>query len=176
MAKFNMEMNFCRRCGTALVNQGGPVYKCAQNHTIFLVAAAAIGLMIVNQKNEVLLLERAIDPGKGKLDIPGGFCDGPESLEEAVAREVEEEVGLAPSDYSKPEYVLSRVDAYDYEGETVPVSSIVYMAKLTTGKQPVAADDAASAEWVPLKELDLDKVYFPAIREGLEHLIKTQSA
>jgi len=171
-----MEMNFCRRCGTALLHQGGPVYKCAQNHTIFLVAAAAVGLAVVNQKNEVLLLERAIDPGKGKLDIPGGFCDGPESLDEAVAREVEEEVGLTPSDYSKPVYLLSAVDPYDYEGETLPVSSIVYTARLTTDKQPVAADDAASVEWVPLAELDLDKVYFPAIREGLEYLIKTQSA
>src|SRR5687768_1097546 len=88
-----VEMNFCRRCGARLTRKG-PAYNCEQGHLIFCNAAPAVGVVLTNDKNEVLILERAIDPGKGMLDIPGGFCDGSESLEDATVRELQEEVGF----------------------------------------------------------------------------------
>lgn len=171
MGKFSVEMNFCRRCGSKLEHKGGPVYACQQNHTIFLVAPPAVGLILLNAKNEILVLERGIEPGKGLLDVPGGFCDGPESLEDAVARETEEEVRLKPTDYAKPEYVLSGVDEYGYGGEILPVQSVVFVANMSAKTQPVAGDDAVTAYWVSAAELDLDKVCFPVVREAIERVI-----
>ena len=45
--------------------------------------------------DRVMLLRRAIDPWRGRWDIPGGFCDGAELPEHAVVRELWEEAGLA---------------------------------------------------------------------------------
>lgn len=43
---------------------------------------------------EILLIRRGIDPGKGKWALPGGFVEEDESPEEAILREIEEEVGI----------------------------------------------------------------------------------
>lgn len=167
-------MNFCRRCGAKLTRQvHAHHYVCENGHTIFGNASPAIGVIIMNDKREVLLLRRAIDPGKGKFDVPGGFCDGAETAEAAIIRELKEEVGLSPGDYETPRFVLSGIDTYDYGGETIPVLSLVYVAAMKTSKRPVAADDAASADWVPLHEVDTDEVYFPSIRAGIQH-VQTQ--
>lgn len=171
MSDFHIEMNFCRRCGSGLTHKQGPMYVCGQGHPIFSNASPAVGMIIFNGKSEMLLLKRAIEPGKGSLDIPGGYCDGPEALEDAVAREVKEEVGLEVPDYTGLKYVISGIDPYDYHGEILPVSAVIFAAKMITSKQPQADDDAASAEWVPFDKIDLDKVYFPVVRAGIEQFL-----
>jgi ADP-ribose pyrophosphatase YjhB (NUDIX family) len=53
---------------------------------------AVIGL--VTHEDRVLLICRAIDPGKGKWALPGGFMDAGELPAEALQRELQEEVNL----------------------------------------------------------------------------------
>ncbi len=166
MTEFTIEVNFCRRCGAPLEKRSPAEYVCAKSHQIFLSATPATALILVNDKNEFLVLERAQDPGKGLWDAPGGFCDGPESLEEATVREVKEEVDLDPSDYSAPEFLFSQTNAYAFGGEVVPALDAVFAARMKTGKQPTAGDDAAKAMWIPAAELDLEKICFPSVREG----------
>jgi len=57
-----------------------------------LTAKAAV----LNEKNEILLIKRHKDDhhGAGKWDFPGGTLDSDENLEEALRREIEEEVGI----------------------------------------------------------------------------------
>src|SRR6185503_15894930 len=43
---------------------------------------------------KVLLIERALEPFKGKWALPGGFVRVEETLDEAARRELEEEAGL----------------------------------------------------------------------------------
>lgn len=170
MSELTTEMNFCRRCGTPLTKRSRAEYVCESGHRIFANASPAMAVILVNDKNEFLVLERALDPGKGRLDAPGGFCDGPEAVEDAAAREVKEEVGLEPSDYTKPEFLLSMPNAYEFGGETVPALDIIFTARMKTDKQPVAGDDAAHAMWVPAADLDLDEVFFPSVREGFRRV------
>jgi ADP-ribose pyrophosphatase YjhB (NUDIX family) len=59
-------------------------------HTRFTVSAGAI---IVNPAGEVLLLKHVFRAGSG-WGIPGGFIETNEQPEEAVRRELREEVGL----------------------------------------------------------------------------------
>jgi ADP-ribose pyrophosphatase YjhB (NUDIX family) len=170
--EISAEMRFCRRCGSELkVQNDKHVFVCQQGHLIFLNASPAVGVVLFNDKDEVIILERAIDPGKGLLDIPGGFCDGSENLEEALAREIKEEIGLAPDQYDPPQYVSSGIDPYDFKGEVLPVLGVIFEARLRPGAQPVAADDAASAEFITLHDIDMSRVYFPAVRKALGKLL-----
>jgi ADP-ribose pyrophosphatase YjhB (NUDIX family) len=160
----NFEMNFCRRCGAKLTLVEGNAYKCAKGHTIFWNSSAAVALVLTNDKNEVLSLIRARDPGKGMVDLPGGFVDLRETLEDAVVREMREETGLNPVDYTTPKYVFSGIDLYNYGGEEHVVVVMVFHATMVSEALPTAGDDAAAARFLPLKDIELEKVFFPAIR------------
>lgn len=52
------------------------------------------GAFILNNKNELLLLQRNKAPEKGYWSIPGGKLEMFETFEEAVKREIKEEVNV----------------------------------------------------------------------------------
>jgi len=165
-----MDMNFCRRCAAALTNDHDHVYKCAAGHVIFANASPAVGIWFINSKNEVLVITRGINPGKGLLDAPGGFCDGPEPLEDGTAREATEEVGIVPGQYGAPVFICTDIDRYDFAGEMLPVLSAMFVARLQDGVVPKAADDAATAVFMPMQEVDAEQIYFPTVRKSFEKL------
>jgi 8-oxo-dGTP diphosphatase len=49
---------------------------------------------IILREDQVLLVQRGREPSYGKWSIPGGLVELGESLQEAIVREVREEVGL----------------------------------------------------------------------------------
>lgn len=110
---------------------------------------SAAGLLVVKD-DRVLLLERAAAPRVGFLDIPGGFMEAGETIEAAARRELREETGLT----------LARVDSLGFYWDTYfirgfgrfPVMNFYFAGRWRRG-EPVAADDAASATWVPLGSL-----------------------
>jgi ADP-ribose pyrophosphatase YjhB (NUDIX family) len=167
----SMEMNFCRRCGSKLTQRDfAHVYQCEKGHVIFANASPTVGVLLMNDKAEVLLVERALEPGKGMFDVPGGFCDGAESLEDAISRELEEEVGLAPADYTTPKLLLSMVDPYEYKGEVIPALSVIFTARIKGEVLLTAGDDVASAVFMKLADIDIDAMYFASIRQAIEYL------
>ena len=88
---------YCPYCATPLevqdiYRQQRPVCpKCRFIHYID-PKVAVIGL--VTNAEQVLLIRRAVDPGKGKWALPGGYMDAGEMPETALQRELREEVGL----------------------------------------------------------------------------------
>ncbi|WP_085829344.1 NUDIX domain-containing protein [Clostridium massiliodielmoense] len=53
-----------------------------------------VGAVIINEKNQILLLLRNKEPEKGCWSIPGGKVEMFETLEDAIKREIKEEVNL----------------------------------------------------------------------------------
>ncbi len=86
----------CVKCGQpSLFRQGAKSYCC--NLCVFVyfhnVAVAVFAVIVCN--DQILLVERAQQPAKGKLDFPGGFADYNESNEEALTRELMEELQMS---------------------------------------------------------------------------------
>ncbi len=161
-----MEINFCRRCGSPLNLVENHVYHCQNGHTIFNNATPASCLWIVNDKSEVLVAVRERNPGIGQLDTPGGFNDGAETTEQALAREIEEEVGLKPTDYTKPQFLMTALDTYEYGGETTDVLSSTFWARLVGNPTIIPQDDVAEAFFMPIEDVEPEKIYFHAVRES----------
>ena len=79
--------HFCPRCGSAHFRVSGErSLSCGDCHLQYYVnSAAAVACLIFNNEGKLLVTRRAVDPDKGKLDLPGGFIDPNETAEEAVA-------------------------------------------------------------------------------------------
>ena len=104
---------YCPKCGVAVLRMvGAKLLRCeACGFELYLNAAAAVAGLIVDPQGRLLITVRGKDPGKGQWDLPGGFADPGESAEEALQREVREEVGL---EVTAMRYIGSFPNTYEY--------------------------------------------------------------
>lgn len=170
-----MEMNFCRRCGTKLTEKAAGAYVCENGHQIYASAFATVGIIFLTSDDTVLIATRRIDPGKGMLDLPGGFVEVHETAEEAIVREINEELGLTPEDYDTPQVLCTATSDYNYDGEIRPILSTQFWARLHSNAKPAAQDDVAGIDYVPLSSLNIDAVYGKDNRTGLKKFLEIQS-
>ena len=103
---------------------------------------------INNDITELLLIQRFNPPFKDSWAFPGGFVNMDETLEQAAARELEEETGLA-------EINMKQFKAYstinrDPRGHTV---SVVFIGKTDNNAMIKAGDDAKNAAWFNIMQL-----------------------
>lgn len=115
-------------------------------------------------KLKVLLIERGIEPFKGKWALPGGFLKMDESAEEGARRELKEETGLTGA-YIRQFHAFTAPDRDPRER----VITIAYYA-LVRLQDVKGGDDAARAQWMSLDEVpslafDHDQILRMAERE-----------
>ena len=134
----------------------------------YLNASSATVALIVNEKDELLVVRRKNDPGKDMLDMPGGFVDMDETGEEAMAREVKEETGLEATEVS---YQFSYPNTYLYSGFLVHTLDMFFKVKVKYLSHIEAMDDAAAYYWIPFSEIDIDKFAFDSIKKGLTRFL-----
>jgi 8-oxo-dGTP diphosphatase len=98
----------------------------------------------------ILLIKRKYDPFKGSWAIPGGFVLDEESLEEAVARELQEETGVKIN-YLEQLYTFGQPD----RDPRKRILSIAYFGLVKSDQfaRLKAATDAEDAAWFNYKEL-----------------------
>ena len=111
---------------------------------------------------KLLLIQRGIEPYKGKWAFPGGFMNMDETAEECAKRELEEETGLKDAAVEQF-YTFSDVNRDPRERViTVAHYALVRLSDVKGG------DDAASARWfamdeVPSLAFDHDRIMRKAI-------------
>ena len=114
-------------------------------------------------KLQVLLVERGIEPYKGKWAFPGGFIKMDESCEKSAKRELQEETGLTGA-YIEQFHTFSEPDRDPRER----VITVAYYALVR--KQDVkGGDDAAQAAWftldkIPQLAFDHDRILREAMK------------
>ena len=99
------------------------------------------------ERLQVLLIERGIEPYKGRWAFPGGFLKMDETAEEGALRELKEETGLE-SAYIEQLHTFSAPNRDPRER----VITIAYYA-LVKIQEVKGGDDAASARWFPLNDI-----------------------
>lgn len=158
MQKVHMEMNYCRRCGNELLRHNES-YICKNNHKIFGNPSPTVGVFFINgDKTKVLFAIRGIEPRKGTLDTPGGFIEPNETIEEAAKREIKEELGLEPSNYSSLQYLTSSPGDYPYQDEVHDIVSVFFISELSPKAKVTPTDDVESVQWFNFDEIPVDKI------------------
>jgi len=94
---------FCPMCASEKISfSGGNVFRCPDCGLVYYHNTAAATGCVISVPDEgtggerILLLVRGKEPGKGKLDLPGGFVDPGEGALEGLYREIQEELGWSP--------------------------------------------------------------------------------
>ncbi len=95
---------------------------------------------------KVLLIQRALEPFKGRWALPGGFVRVDETLDTAARRELAEETGLQDV-FLEQLYTFGAVDRDPRER----VVSVAYYALVKlAAHETKAATDASDARWFPV--------------------------
>ncbi len=98
---------------------------------------------------KVLLIQRGRAPFKDHWALPGGFIDLNEPLDQAAARELEEETGVKGL-FMEQLYTFGEPDR-DPRGRVI---SVAYYALVNLEEHPVmASDDARSVGWFGIDQL-----------------------
>ncbi|QDU92897.1 NUDIX hydrolase [Lignipirellula cremea] len=162
---------FCPSCGQAAETIGANPFRCSGcGHTQFFSPTIAVGGILADRRGQILLIERGRDPGRGKLGIPGGFVDAGETAEEALQREVLEEVNLQVLGM---EYLASFPNSYTYKGLTTAVTDIFFTCEVESF-DPIAAEKTEVAAWrfcLPDPSI-LDQMAFVSNRRAIESFLQ----
>lgn len=164
-------IKYCPHCGSENFEQiSDKEYLCHDcGFDFFTNSAAAVAALITDSRGYLLLTHRARNPWKGSLDLPGGFVDPDESIEEALAREIKEELGAK---ILSAKYFCSAPNRYMYSGLNVATADVAYLCTLEDASQIKAADDVASYEWIDPLTIDIENLPSSSMRQILKLYLK----
>lgn len=123
----------------------------------------AVGTIIRNEHDQIVLVRRAIQPGYGKWVFPGGFVDRGEAVLTAAIREAREEAGV--------DIRIDRLlNVYSYPG-LAPVI-IVYLATMTGGVL-MCDDEGFEVRFFALSDIPWDELAFRSTVEALREFLQS---
>jgi NAD+ diphosphatase len=129
---------FCGACGKPMsAIEGERAMKCECGHVAYPRIAPAM-MVLVKKGRAILLARNAAVPAGGRMSALAGFLEAGESAEDAVHREVHEEVGLFVKDLR---YFASQ--SWPFPGSLM----IAFTAEYAGGEIRVDPAEIAEARW-----------------------------
>lgn len=127
----------------------------------YLDPKVAVGTIIVDDQQRIVLVRRAIEPGYGRWVFPGGYVDRGEVVTAAAIREAREETGL--------DIRIERLlNVFSYPGRAPVI--IVYVAALTGGCL-VCDDESLEGRFFAPDEIPWDQLAFRSTYEALRQFL-----
>ena len=163
---FSTLFTHCPVCGSLKFIQNNVKSKrCISCGFVYYVnASAAVAAFIVNTSGELLVCRRGKEPEKGTWDLPGGFVDENESAENALSREISEELN---AQVTTLKYLFSLPNEYEYSGMTIPTLDMFFECILENITNLKPADDVADCFFVALDELNPELFGLKSIRKAV---------
>jgi NADH pyrophosphatase NudC (nudix superfamily) len=169
--QLDQPFNYCPRCKSEQLSLNNKkMLKCHNcDFEYYFNPAAAVAAIITDKNANLLVTVRAFEPCRGMFDLPGGFVDPGESCEEAIRREIKEELGL---EVISLRYFFSSPNVYEYKQVKYTTVDIAYLCEVENAALAKASDDVKSVLFLNPKELDINKFGFPSIRAFVSQYLK----
>jgi ADP-ribose pyrophosphatase YjhB (NUDIX family) len=149
---------FCPLCGEAIEKIQDRAECTACGYVAYANPAPGAEAVCFDDRGRVLLGRRALDPGKGLWDLPGGFLHEDEHPLDALRREIREETAL---EIEPIDFLGFWLEPYD--GRTV--LCLAWSATVTG--EPQAGDDLVELRWFDPDGLpppsELAFTHYPAV-------------
>ncbi|MBR8702843.1 NUDIX domain-containing protein [Porphyromonas levii] len=172
------DFKYCPKCGSVnFVEQNDKAKHCNDcGFTYYFNPSTASMCFITDRYYRVLVAVRGEEPAKGSYDLPGGFVDCFETVEEGMAREIREETRIdAPAGtragvISPLKYLFSLPNIYRYsEFDVHTVDMVFHMAVESLDPYVgIGRDDVAELKAIPFAELNPEDFGLDSVRKAVE--------
>lgn len=145
------DVNYCIKCGDkleiAIDREGKHRPTCSSCGWIYYKnPVPVVCCLIINEKDEVVLIKRKYPPSVGRWAFPSGYLEIDQSPEEAAVAEMKEETNLDGEVICLLGHKMSPNPFYE------KVVSFGFLMRVVGGELQ-AGDDAEDAKYVPLEEI-----------------------
>lgn len=167
---FHQKFKYCPACGSPnfIVNNEKSKHCCDCGFIFYQNPSAACAAFIRNDDGHLLVCRRGKEPEKGTLDLPGGFCDYNETVEQAIKREIKEELN---ADVITAQYLFSLPNDYLYSRMNVPTMDMFFECKLLDYKYLTPKDDVEELFFIPLSEINPSLFGLNSIQKAIHFYI-----
>jgi len=159
---------YCPECKHSTISFVNNHYlSCAECGFLYYHNAAAAVAAIIKFQDEILFTVRAKEPGLGQLDLPGGFVDHNESLEQALTREIDEELSL-PIKPHQLTYFTSEPNTYQYQSIKYNTIDTIFTIILDTKPTIVCEPtEIKRVIWIKQSQIDINKLAFISAKKAI---------
>lgn len=165
-------LNFCPKCGEKTLQwDGEKKWSCACDFTLFHNVAGAVAVLLLCE-DEIFFTRRNQEPGKGKLDLPGGFTDPRESAETTCRRELMEELNIRIEE-KRLKYEASLPNVYHYKGIDYNTLDLFYSCELAEKFEfNLELSEVSEGIWIRKEDLDLNEIAFESQKKFLAEIFR----
>jgi NAD+ diphosphatase len=156
---------FCPSCGkTGIVVFEKNGMQCTSCGYVYFHNCASAVTAIIETDRGILFTKRNQTPKKGLLDLPGGFSDYHESLEDALRREIREELSLELPVLS---YFGSFPNVYRYKNVTYFTIDAVFTCRAADLSVMKPNAELAEVFFSSPSSIDLKAIAFDSARNAI---------
>lgn len=164
------KFKFCPNCKNLLNHPEKRLLDCQKcGFHFYLNPCPTNALIIENNKEEILLVKRKLDPHKNLWDLPGGFVDFQETIEDSLKREIKEEININIDNLN---YLGSFVDRYFYKGINYHTICFIFYTKIKTIPLMKPLDDVSEINFFPKNKIPWKKIAFKGIKQALKKYLQ----
>ena len=158
---------FCPVCGgglrSSILKRNEPArLVCSGCGFIYFLDPKLVACSIVEIDKAIVLLNRGIDPGRGKWVVPGGYVDRGEEVTAAALRETKEECGINVR-------IKNLLGVYSYPGRLEAV--VVYITDYVSGDL-VTGDENTDIKLFKREEIPWESLAFRSTKDALKDYFK----
>ena len=166
--------NYCPKCGNKdLTFNGVKVLSCpACGLDYYINPAPAVAVVLEYPDRSIVLTRRKHEPRQGTFDLPGGFVEINESVEDAARREIFEELHV---EVSSMNYIGSFPNEYVYKGVSYYTCDMAFVCPIPEGTLLHPSDDVSEALIIKPKDIDHQQISFPSISNILRLYISNKT-
>jgi len=162
---------FCPRCGGKLVDNQDFLECTSCGFHFYINSIPCNAVIIENERHEILMVKRKVEPRADTWDLPGGFLKPGENFFDSAKREIREELHV---EIEITGIVGIYEDTYLFQNILNPTLMIATTAKIISGNLK-ADDDVSEYTYFPKEEVLKLELSFIGIRKSLEDYIKNES-
>jgi len=165
-----LDWRYCPWCGGSHFEpRAGLSWHCRDCGRVYYRNTAAAAAALIEVDDRIIVAVRAREPGQGLLDLPGGFINPDETAEQALLREVKEELNL---DLAELRFLTTAPNRYLYQGVEYPGLDLVFVCRAARLDALQAQDDVAGVRLLRPQELDLDQFAFVSTKAALRYYLR----